>query len=157
MKFQVKEVEDRGVKEKAVFAGVQFPRGSVILDFHGSRFKKTHAPEWDKEGICMQIGNGIYLGASGMYDDSIRHSCYPNCGVRIDGDAIQLQAIEDIDVGKELTFDYSSTTDDPNWSQECSCGSGSCRRILRGYQYLPRRISARYRAAGVVPRYLIGK
>lgn len=174
MKFVVKVADGM----KGVFANTPYSSGTFIMSFHGTVFKQNSMPQWDVAGKSMQIGNGLYLGPSGKYDDFVQHSCNPNCGVLTEEKVMppslvkdtngkmvmgkawispaQLIAIRDIQAGEELTWDYSSTTNDPNWMMECSCGSVGCRGLVRGYQYLPKRISARYRMAGVVPHYLVG-
>jgi hypothetical protein len=174
MKFVVKD--SNGTKR--VIANVPFQNGAHVMSFHGTVYKQNHMPAWDQAGKSMQIGNGLYLGPSGKYDDFVRHSCNPNCGVVVGDKAMeptmvrgrdgkltmgsswispaQLIAIQEIQAGEELTWDFSTTTNDPNWNMECSCGAISCRGLIRGYQYLPRRISARYRIARVVPDYLVG-
>ncbi len=63
----------------------------------------------------------------------ISHSCEPNCGIK---NKTVLVAMRKIKKGEELSYDYDMT-ENSDWSMECSCGKPSCRKIIRGYRYLP--------------------
>lgn len=41
-------------------------------------------------------------------------------------------ARRDLDAGEELTLDYATITDDPEFAMDCSCGTVSCRGQVTG-------------------------
>lgn len=62
---------------------------------------------------------------------AVNHSCDPNCTIVGKNELI---AIKDIEVGEEITFDYSLTVI-PNfytkyWKMTCGCGSEKCRKYV---------------------------
>jgi SET domain-containing protein len=61
------------------------------------------------------------------------HSCSPNCGIQ---GLFDLRAMRPIAPGEEITWDYAMTEDN-DWSMQCKCGSEQCRRIIKGYRWLP--------------------
>lgn len=78
----------------------------------------------------LQIKKWSYM----ILDDTsvaANHSCDPNCTIIGKN---QLIAIKDIEVGDEITFDYSLTVI-PNfytkyWKMTCGCGSEKCRKYV---------------------------
>lgn len=71
---------------------------------------------------------------------AINHSCEPNCLIR----GRSIVAARRIETGEELTFDYSTDVDWPDFAMVCKCGSSGCRRVVRAYRYLPERLRLRY-------------
>ena len=143
-------------KGKGVFAKVHFPSWQVILEFKGDIIKKADVKNF---GEVLQITDNTYLGSSGSIDDYINHSCDPNCGLRIVGNRALLVSLYDIPAGTEITFDYSTSSNDKkdDWELECACGSIKCRKKISGYQYLDKEIKSYYESKGVVPEYLVNK
>ena len=76
------------------------------------------------------------------------HSCDANLGVRGE---ITFVAMRDIRAGEELTHDWA-TTDDDDYSIECKCGSGNCRKIVTGKDWLRPDVQKKY--AGYFSAYL---
>jgi hypothetical protein len=70
----------------------------------------------------------------------INHSCEPNCAVS----GRSIISAKSIRRGEELTFDYSTDIDWPGFRMNCKCGSPKCRRLVRAYRFLPRRLKLRY-------------
>jgi hypothetical protein len=63
----------------------------------------------------------------------VNHSCRPNCGALkkdVGGETrVGIFALDDIPVGKELTYDYNFLAfSEERW--ECQCGEPTCRRFL---------------------------
>ena len=59
----------------------------------------------------------------------LNHSCEGNCGFDDEGDFV---AINDVEHGSELTYDYGLAESNPNFIMTCACGSISCRKIITG-------------------------
>ena len=140
-----------------VFANQAFRKGEEIIEFKGRLMKRRQLPEIVKpeDDRHLQIGKDAYLGSSGGYDDFFNHSCNPNSGVQVMGKRAFLIAIKNIRKGKEITFDYSTTIDEDTWAMDCACKSKNCRKRLRDFRYLPKRVQQRYIALGVIPKYVL--
>jgi uncharacterized protein len=136
---------------KGVFATVPIRAGAVIVRFVGPilRYEDT-----TPETYALQIGPDRYIGASGSFDDYINHSCDPNAGHHIDGDTTDLVAIRDIAAGEQITFDYSTTLDEDDFTFACRCGAANCRGVMRDGKHLPDEVWERYVKLGIVPDYV---
>jgi len=69
------------------------------------------------------------------------HSCEPNLWRE---GPYELVARQDLQPGEELTSDYATSTVDPSWSMACTCGSASCRGIIRGDDWERMDLDAQY-------------
>jgi hypothetical protein len=81
----------------------------------------------------------------------LNHACDPNLGVRGE---ITFVAMREIRSGEELTHDWAMTDDD-DYSIECNCGAGDCRKILTGKDWQRPDLQKRY--AGYFSAYLARK
>lgn len=142
---------------KGVITLADVPINTVIFEFKGSFFTKETLVH--ESPYFLQIGANKFLGPSGDYDDYINHSCNPNCGLRIVGSRAFLVSLHHISVSTEITFDYSTSSNDTldEWKMECKCGAFKCRKNISGYQYLDKALKENYEKLGVVPSYLVGK
>lgn len=140
-----------GTHGRGVFTEEPIPAGAKIIRFTGPflRYSQTSATTF-----ALQIGPDLYIGASGGLDDYINHSCEPNAGLRIDGTTVDLHAIRDIAAGEEITFDYSTTLDEDDFTMACLCGSPSCRKLIGDGKLLPRAVWQRYVELGIIPEYV---
>ena len=141
---------------QGVFANKNFKKGEKIVEFTGKllayeEFPKHYIP---LEEHCVQIGRNIYLGPSGGIDDFFNHSCAPNSGLLIKGKKAFLIAIKNIKKGNEIAWDYSTTMDEDCWEIKCSCGSKNCRKKIRDFKYLDKKLQQKYIKLGIVPEYL---
>ena len=104
--------------------------GEAILEFTGPILK------WDDieygsydDHHSLMIGPDQYQGSSsGGPDDIVNHSCDPNAEI-IFSAKIFIQAIKQIAVGEEITYDYEvaekGRTSD--YRMNCKCGAKNCR------------------------------
>ena len=79
------------------------------------------------------------------------HSCNPNLGMRGE---ITFVAMRHIRAGEELTHDWA-TTDNNDYSVECTCGAANCRKILTGKDWQKPELQKRY--ASYFSAYLADK
>lgn len=144
---------------KGVFTDAPIPAGGHIIRFNGPflRYAQT-----TPQTYALQCGPDLYIGASGGFDDYINHSCEPNAGVKIEGDAarpetvrVDLYAVRDIEPGEEVVFDYSTIMAEEDFEFDCRCGTAACRRRIRDGKHLPEEVWRRYARMGVVPCYVI--
>jgi SET domain-containing protein len=140
---------------KGVFTIGTISKNILIYEFDGKIFDSDTIDRTNP--YIIQIGKNLYLGPSGDFDDYINHSCNPNCRVYIVGRRAFLYSLKDIPADTEITFDYSTTTNDDEslWSMNCNCKSYNCRKIIKGYQYLPEDIKQKYLKLNMIPKYLI--
>ncbi|MEM3091465.1 MAG: SET domain-containing protein [Candidatus Pacearchaeota archaeon] len=142
---------------KAVFANKNFKKGEEIIEFKGKIFTYEQLPESynEVEDHYVQIDKNLYMGPSGNLDDFFNHSCNPNSGLKIEGKRVILIAIENIKKGEEITWDYSTTMDENDWEMDCMCQSKKCRKKVKDFKYLPKKIQQKYIQLRVVPKYIL--
>lgn len=71
----------------------------------------------------------------------LNHSCDANIGW---ADERTLVALRAIDVDEELTVDYSTAIDDPDFVLYCHCGSTRCRQAVEGTDWQIPQLHSRY-------------
>ncbi len=151
------EVRDTKTKRgRGIYSKVFFPADQVILEFKGDIIGKDKIKDYMD---VLQITESTYLGMSGEVDDYINHSCNPNCGLRIVGNRALLVSLWSIKADDEITFDFSTSSNDAKeeWEMNCLCGAAKCRKVISGYQYLDDATKEYYESRNVVPSYLIRK
>ena len=70
---------------------------------------------------------------------------------------MEFVALEDIEIGKELTFFYPSTEWEMAQAFSCHCGSKDCLRSIQGAAFLADEILERYRLTDFILRKLLQK
>jgi SET domain len=141
---------------KSVFAARAFKRGDVVTQFEGEILHKSEIPKSyrGERDRYMQIGVDEYLGPSGNTDDLINHSCEPNCGLKFTKSGVLLVAIKNINIGDEITWDYSTTLFENSWRMKCDCRSELCRKIIGDFALLDQALQKKYQRFGVIPPYI---
>lgn len=84
----------------------------------------------------------------------INHACDPNCGLRNSSDLYTLRSIK---AGEEITYDYSTTcVDDPGNGMHmlCNCGSNYCRKLIKGFETIPKEILVKYLKLDALPYFI---
>jgi SET domain-containing protein len=144
----IKEVKGKG---KGIFAKRNFKKGEKILYFTGKIIETDKPREFSEEirehwAPIKRRGKKIsYIipESPWMY---MNHSCESNAGLKTDR---QLVAVRDIKKGEEITIDYSIidieaiTEGRTRLSMICKCGSKNCRKIIRRYDKLPKKVQER--------------
>lgn len=69
------------------------------------------------------------------------HSCDPNLWW---ADAYTLTARRDVAADEELTNDYTTSTDFPEFAMACTCGTASCRGMISGLDWRRADLQQRY-------------
>ncbi|MFH1682238.1 MAG: SET domain-containing methyltransferase [Candidatus Woesearchaeota archaeon] len=146
---------DETLNGRAVFADCEISKGEEVLVLKGEFLQnKDIAPGSYEEEHSIQIGKDLYLGPSGELDDFINHSCSPNTGLKMIGGKLILVAIKKIRKGDEICFDYSTSMAEDRWEMNCSCGSKNCRKLIRDFKHLPKKVKQKYLKTGIVPEYI---
>lgn len=117
-------------KGQGVFTSKPIQKGELVIYLSGfviptQRLKKKY--------LALQIDHDMWLCSIGdKKDDMINHSCAPNTGFKDGG--LKLYALRNIEQGEEITFDYSTSISDTEWSLDCKCGAARCRETVRPFQ-----------------------
>ncbi len=146
-----------GKNGKGVFTNRDLKKGDKIIDFKGKYFTFKQLPSpYDKvEDHYVQIGKNLLLGPSNSLDDYINHSCSPNSGLIIKNKKARLISIKNIKKGKEITWDYSTSMNEDDFTMKCNCKSKNCRKIIKDFKYLPKKVKEKYIELGIIPKYNI--
>ncbi len=126
---------------QGVFATEFIAKDEVVLRVRGP----IHQLE-DDESIKPEYEN--WVGTDfGLWtqplDETLflNHSCYPN--TVLSGD-MSIVALEDVEAGDEITFDYSLSERVVKWHMHCLCGQACCRQLISSVQSLPDYVIQRY-------------
>jgi len=149
------EVHDSKIEGKGVFASHNISKGELISVFRGEKISIPQLKTRYKSGKeriddPFQISYDMYILLKKPYI-YFNHSCSPNAGIR---KIKNLVAIRNIKKGEEITYDYSTTewTDDKawgidwfhKWKIKCKCSSKNCRKTIRIFPALPKKIQTKY-------------
>jgi len=119
-----------------IYAEEKIKRHDFIGFFKGEIKNKVNTNAKDSDGHPDWLGfkKNYWIDPLPPYL-YINHSCEPNCGI---AGTKKIYAIKDIQIGEELTFDYSISEIDTNWKLHtlCQCGSKTCRKTISSIQSL---------------------
>lgn len=156
-KYQIKETGKYG---KGVYAKEFIPRGTIIRVFSGDILTFDECIKRIKDGAedqadSLQIGLELDMDLDEV-SRTFNHSCMPNAGLR---KISELVAIEDIQVGDQITYDYSATVG-PNvtskvWSMNCECGTKECRKKISNVLTIPTKQLRKYKKADGLQAYIV--
>jgi hypothetical protein len=114
----------------AVFGGVVYEWDAFI-----------HLPELERS-LCIQVEDRHFLVPRPIGEgDYVNHSCNPNAGL---SGQIGLVAMQDINIGEEVCFDYAMSDTMPYDEFECGCGSANCRGKVGGNDWQRPELQKRY-------------
>lgn len=136
---------------KALIANTSISAGEQILKISGRILRKpqdiSSAP---LSSHLIQIGTSLYYDPEppGRF---INHSCSPNS--ILSGSV--LIAITSISTGQEITFDYSTTMLEDNYTLDCLCGSPECRGVIKDFTELPKPLQRKYIDLGGVQHFIL--
>lgn len=103
-----------------------------------------------ERGVSRIAGHGLFSsepispGTAVLHQDGIgelNHSCDPTLGW---ADAATLVATRDIAAGDELTLDYATVIDDPQFAMACHCETYRCRQMIEGGDWQIPQLQQRY-------------
>jgi plastocyanin len=134
---------------------VKFKKDDTIYELIGDRIEGI-VPS---DNAVVQVGNSSFLLPSGSFEDYTAHSCNPNSYIRIAGSRVFLMALHEINVGDEVTWDYSTTsTEHPStFSMQCCCHKFLCRKDISGFYNLTDQEKEKYIKMGIIHDYLLVK
>src|SRR5215831_19476848 len=126
---------------RGVFAARLIPAGARILEYKGERIDDDEAlrryPERmraENHTFVFEVEEDVNIdgGRNGNSARWVNHSCEPNCETTEEGGRIFIDALRDISVGEELTYDYNidageAITPEVKSRWPCRCGGTNCR------------------------------
>ncbi len=124
------EVRETDFKGKGVFSLRQLSKDDVAI----VGIPTSESPKRNWKTLQMDVDTHVLLDAPFEY---VNHSCDPNCGIKPNqNNGYNLVAMRPIAFKEEITFDYCMTEWICVGFRDCSCGSDSCRKVIRGAKYL---------------------
>jgi len=149
---EIFEIKESGSFGRGLFATQLMKNGERILEFTGPIISLEEALQKtpDKLSCPLQIGPTKYID---IQEPGVlaNHSCSPNAGVQNDR---FLVAIQDIQPGQEIFYDYSTTMDEDNWTLECKCGNPNCRHTISDFRHLPPEVQKSYLQLNIVQSFI---
>ena len=153
VEFRTSEIHGMGG-----YARTRIPAGLEIIEYVGERISKAESLR------RCELNNPFVFGLDETHDLDgtvdwnlarfLNHSCAPNCEAIEDEGRIWIVALRQIEVGKELTFNYGYSLDDYQ-EHPCGCGADRCVGFMVAEEFHPlviRRNEIRRTAREMVPR-----
>jgi hypothetical protein len=151
------EIRISNISGNGCFATKKIFPGEFIFTLKGEIKESTP----DVSNLCagfgisgddpLQIGDALFLICN-LQAKTINHSCNPNAGLRIRSD---LYAIREINIGDEITYDYSTTSGiNDKWTMKCGCHSEACRGMVGNALTLPLVTLTKYSSLNVLPDFI---
>jgi hypothetical protein len=136
-----------------VFSTAPIKAGTIIAKFIGEKYRADTAmalPEIMRNH-ALQIGENEYVFAHRRLAELLNHSCDPNCGIK---SLTKIVAVQDIQIGQELRWDYR-TTECSDWAlSPCLCGEKRCTNTVGSFLDLPDEIRREYLNKDMVSKWI---
>lgn len=146
------EINISGSFGRGLFATELIRKDEQILEFTGPiiTLEESWKKPREKSSCPLQIEPSEYIDLQepGVL---VNHSCTPNAGVRDDR---YLVAIQDIQSGEEILYDYSTSMDEDGWTLACKCENQNCRIIVQDFKYLPPAAQKYYLELNIVQSFI---
>ena len=127
------EMRNTPGKGSGSFALEKIKKGEVVASFGGFVVELKELANYSEDRVArsLQLNESKYLLSGSIPEpgDMLNHSCEPNCGAV---GTSSICAIEDVEVGEELTFDYAMTDASKYDEFECACKKPNCRKKISG-------------------------
>ena len=137
-------LRDSPIQGRGAFALRPIRRGTRIIEYTGEVISPEEADRRYDDGsmgrhhtflFSVSRRKVIDAGVDGNDARFINHSCAPNCEAVDERSRIYIEAIRNIALGEELTYDYAyerDGTEDEKWEElyACKCGAPTCRGTI---------------------------
>ena len=135
------ELRQSPIQGTGAFAVRKIRKGTRIVEYTGERISHEEASRrYNDEAMkrhhtfLFTLDEKICIDGKRKGNEAafINHSCEPNCEAVIDDDRIFIEALQTIQPGEELFYDYSYELDQEPDEEDfaryrCRCGTKSCR------------------------------
>ena len=141
------EIRRSPVAGMGAFATRPIRKGTRLIEYVGERIRQSVADaRYDDDAMehhhtfLFSVDAKTVIDASSGGNEArfINHSCEPNCEALLEGKRVFIEAIQNIEPGAELFYDYGLERDEPyqeSWKElyGCKCGAATCRgTMIRG-------------------------
>jgi uncharacterized protein len=128
------------------FAISKINKGETVASFGGYVINQSELSSYSSDRVSrsLQLNQDLYLlsGINPEAGDMINHSCDPNCGI---AGTSSVQALHDIEIGDELSFDYAMTDSSEYDEFKCACGKDKCRGQITGNDWQKDELQSKYK------------
>jgi hypothetical protein len=132
-------------KGSGSFVISKISKGEIVASFGGNVINQSELTNYsaDRVSRSLQLNNDQYLLSGDIPEagDMINHSCEPNCGM---AGTSGVQALSDIEVGEELSFDYAMSDSSQYDEFNCACGKDKCREKITGMDWQKKDLQVKY-------------
>ncbi len=133
-------------KGSGSFVVSKISKGEMVASFGGNVINQSELAKYsaDRVSRSLQLNKDTYLlsGDTPEDGDMINHSCEPNCGI---AGTSSVQALRDIEIGEELTFDYAMSDSSQYDEFNCACEKEGCREKVTGMDWQKRDLQTSYK------------
>jgi SET domain-containing protein len=133
-------------KGSGSFVVSKISKGEMVASFGGNVIHQNELAKYsaDRVSRSLQLNKDTYLLSGNVSEpgDMINHSCEPNCGIT---GTSSVQAIRDIEIEEELTFDYAMSDSSQYDQFICACGKEGCRKKVTGMDWQNKDLQTKYR------------
>jgi SET domain-containing protein len=133
-------------KGSGSFVVSKISKGEMVASFGGNVIDQSKLTNYaaDRVSRSLQLNGDTYLlsGNNPEAGDMINHSCKPNCGM---AGTSSVQAIRDIEIEEELTFDYAMSDSSQYDEFNCACEKEGCREKVTGMDWQKKDLQTKYR------------
>jgi SET domain-containing protein len=123
------EVGPSRIHGTGVFARVDIPEGTRVIEYVGERLDKDESLRRRQENnfFIFTVTDDFDIDGSVEWNPArfINHSCAPNCEAQEEDEHIWIIALRDIKTGEELSFNYGYDLQDYE-EHPCRCGAPQC-------------------------------
>jgi len=150
------EIQKSNIHGVGMFSIKPINKGEIVF-IHGGHIVKRNELYYSKIiSSYLPLDDDYWIGAINKREENgielfVNHSCSPNCGMRGE---ITFIAMREIQVGEELTIDYSMV-DNEEYRFKCNCKSDNCRKEITGFDWKIQKLQKMYK--GYFARYLVDK
>ncbi len=142
---------EAGDKGLGVVADQRLASGTLLFPFTGPIVPFEAIDDFTHH---IQFCDDRFIGPSGGIDDLVNHGCEPNAGLRTSASGgLELFALQVIEVGTEISFDYSTCLDLEEPWPTCLCEASGCRGEVVAFRNLPAPLRRKYLDLGAVPEF----
>jgi len=134
------EVRRSTIHGNGVFASRHIDAGECIVEYLGERITSDESAIRAERGggpvnhtffFSLADGQVIDGGSDGNDARFINHACEPNCEAYEEDGRVFIYALQDIDAGEELNYNYALIYEERHTAAvkkmfECRCGAPSC-------------------------------
>jgi SET domain-containing protein len=141
-----------------LFAEKNFKSGDLIVELKGKLITCYEDENIDEEtrSNTIRFNNEKFLSPKGEIGEMVNHSCNPNSKITKKNNKLVLIAIKPIGKGTEIFFDYSTVlANDDIWTMKCKCGENNCRKVVKKFNSLSKKLRNNYIEYSIVPKYIL--